>query len=128
MHTRTQAVAAAVNVYVDLTYYADVSRYHESFHKAALIHGLWNGELIAWSLTEFCDVMRNKPSAASLDSPRDHQILSIDQIASCLATVKLRVRLGQARYIDHLTLHFTEGKWLITSKAYHIAQILPPGS
>jgi len=45
-----------------------------------------------------------------------------------LATAKVRVRIGQTCFIDNLTFHRIDGKWLVTSKAFHIARVFPPGS
>jgi hypothetical protein len=123
-----QAVASAINGYFDLMYDADDNRFFEVFHDASLIHGMRDGQLTAWSASEFRDVMRSRPSPAAMQSPRDQQILSIDDIAPNLTTAKVRVRIGQTGFVDHLTLHCIEGRWRITSKAFHVAQVFAPGS
>ena len=69
-------------------------------------------------------MMRNRQSPAALRSPHDQEILSIERSAPQLAVAKVRVRIGQTCFIDHRI----DGKWLVTSKAFHIARIFPPGS
>jgi hypothetical protein len=123
-----QPFTAAINGYFDLMYDADDSRFAEVFHRACLIHGMRDGSLTAWSAAEFRDVMRGRPSPAAMKSPREQQILSVEQTVPDVATAKVRVRIGQIRFIDHLIFHFVDGKWLITSKAFHVAQICPPES
>ncbi|SJZ91656.1 Putative lumazine-binding [Enhydrobacter aerosaccus] len=123
-----QTIATAINGYFDLMYEADDSRFPDVFHEASLIHGLREGKLTAWSASEFRDVMRNRPSPASLKSPRDQEILSIEHTLPDLASAKVRVRIGQIGFLDHLTYHRVDGKWLVTSKAFHVAQIFPTGS
>ena len=123
-----QAIASAINGYFDLMYDADDNQYPAVFQDACLIHGMRNGKLTAWSASEFREVMRGRPSPAAMQSPRDEETLSIEHIAPDLAIAKVRVRIGQTGFLDHLTFHRIEGKWLVTSKAFHVARIFPAGS
>jgi putative lumazine-binding protein len=123
-----QAIASAINGYFDLMYDADDSRFAEVFHDACLVHGLRDGKLVAWSATGFRDLMRNRPSPAAMKSPRDQEILSIEQTLPDMATAKVRVRIGQTGFVDHLVFHRIDGKWLITAKAFHVARVFPEGS
>ena len=125
---QNQAIASAIEGYFDLMYEAADGRFPEVFHDASLIHGLREGKLAAWSAAEFRALMRGRPSPASLKSPRDQEILGIDCTAPGLATAKVRVRIGQTGFVDHLVFHRIDGKWLVTSKAFHVAQVFPPGS
>jgi len=63
-----------------------------------------------------------------MQSPRDQEILSIEHGAPDLAIAKVRVRICQTGFLDHLIFHRIEGKWLITSKAFHVARVFPPGT
>jgi hypothetical protein len=123
-----QPIASAINGYFDLMYEADDDRFLEVFHIACLIHGIRDGKLTAWSASEFRDVMCSRPSPAAMKSPREQEILSIEHTARELAAAKVRVRIGQICFIDHLILHRIDEKWLVTSKAFHIARVFPPGS
>jgi hypothetical protein len=125
---QSQAVASAINGYFDLMYDADDNRFLEVFHRACLVHGMRDGKLIAWSASEFRDVMRGRPSPAAMESPRDQEILSIEHTAPELAAAKVRVRIGQTCFVDHLIIHCIDGKWLVTSKAFHVERVFPPGS
>lgn len=123
-----QAIASAINGYFDLMYDADDNRFLEVFHDACLVHGLQDKKLTAWSASEFRDVMRGRPSPASMKSPRDQEILSIEHTMPEVAIAKVRVRIGQTCFIDYLTFHRMHGRWLVTSKAFHVARVFPPGS
>jgi Putative lumazine-binding len=122
-----QTIATAINGYFDLMYDADDNKFPEVFHDACLIHGLRDGQLAAWSASQFRDVMRNRPSPAAMKSPREQEIISIEQAVPDLAIAKVRVRIGQTGFVDHLIFHCIDGKWLVTSKAFHIAQVFPSG-
>ncbi|MBV9632291.1 MAG: nuclear transport factor 2 family protein [Xanthobacteraceae bacterium] len=121
-------IASAINGYFDLMYDADDNKFPEVFHDACVIHGLREGQLAAWSAAEFREVMRNRPSPAAMKAPREQEIISIEQLVPDLAIAKVRVRIGQTGFVDHLIFHRVDGKWLVTSKAFHVAQIFPAGS
>jgi Putative lumazine-binding len=123
-----QSITSAINGYFDLMYEADDNRFLTVFHGSSLVHGVREGKLIAWSASEFRDVIRSRPSPAAMKSPREQEILSIECTAPDLAAAKVRVRVGQTRYIDHLIFHHIDGKWLITSKAFYVAKVFPSGS
>lgn len=123
-----QTIASAIKGYFDLMYDANDDQFLEVFHGACLVHGMRDGKLAAWSASEFRDVMRNRPSPAAMKSPREQEVLNIEQTAPELATAKVRVRIGQTGFIDHLVFHRIDGRWLITSKAFHVARVFPPGS
>ena len=125
---QSQTIASAINGYFDLMYDADDNQFLEVFHGACLVHGLRDGKLIAWSASEFRDVMRGRPSPAAMKSPRDQEILSVERTAPELAAAKVRVRIGQTCLVDHLIFHRIDGKWLVTSKAFHVQRVFPPGS
>jgi hypothetical protein len=123
-----QTITSAINGYFDLMYDADDNQFLEVFHHACLVHGMRDGKLTAWSASEFRDVIRGRPSPAVMKSPREQAILSIEHTAPELAAAKVRVRIGQTCFVDHLIFHRIDGKWLVTSKAFHVAQVFPPGS
>jgi Putative lumazine-binding len=123
-----QAIASAINGYFDVMYDADDKRFLDVFHGACLVHGMRDGKLTAWSASQFRDVMHGRPSPAAMKSPREQEILSIEHTAPELAAAKVRVRIGQTCFVDHLIFHRIDRKWLITSKAFHVARVFPPGS
>jgi len=122
------AIASAIGRYLDLMYDADDRHFSAVFHDACLIHGMQRGTFTVWSAAEFRDVIRGRPSPAAVNSPRDQAILTIEQSAPDLAVTKVRVRIGQTCFVDHLILHCIDGNWLVTTKAFHVARVFEPGS
>ncbi len=122
------SLASAITAYFDLMYSSDDARFPEVFHEVCVIHGMRDGKLMAWSASEFRDLMRNRPSPASTGAPRQQETIRLDQNSPDMATAKVRVRIGQTCFLDELILHRTDGKWFITSKAFHIENVIPPGS
>jgi len=125
---QSEAIAAAINLYFDLMYDGDDNRFPAVFHDTSLIHGMRDGMLVTWSAPEFREVMRSRSSPASMNSPRDQKILGVELTAPTLAAAKVRVRIGQTCFVDHLILHRIDGRWFVTAKAFHIDRIFPAGS
>ena len=123
-----QAIASAIDGYFNLMYDVDDSRFREVFADACIVHGIRDGKHTVRSAAEFRDFIRSRPSPASMRSPREEGIISIEQTAPDLAIAKVRVRAGQTGFIDHLVFHRIDGKWLVTTKAFHVAQVFPAGS
>ena len=123
-----QTIASAIGGYFDLMYDADDSRFFQVFHAVCQVHGLRDGELSAWPAAEFREMMRGRPSPAVMRSPRDQEILSIEHTAPDMAAAKVCVRIGQTGFVDHLIFHRIDKRWLVTSKAFHIARVFPTGS
>jgi hypothetical protein len=63
-----------------------------------------------------------------MGSPRQQKIVRVEESSPAMAAAKVRVRIGQTCFLDHLILHRLDGQWLVTSKAFHVEQVLPPGS
>ncbi len=123
-----QAITFAIDGYFNLMYDVDDSRFRDVFADACIVHGIRDGKHTVRSAAEFRDFIQSRPSPASMKSPREEAIISIDQTAPDLAIAKVRVRAGQTGFIDHLVFHRIDDRWLITTKAFHVAQVFPEGS
>jgi len=123
-----QAIASAIDAYFNLMYDVDDSQFRDVFSDACIVQGIRDGKHTVRSAAEFRDFIRNRPSPAAMKSPREEAIIAIEQTAPDLAIAKVRVRAGQTGFIDHLVFHRIDGKWLVTTKAFHVAQVFPEGS
>jgi hypothetical protein len=110
----------AVQAYFDLMYDCDTSRLNDVFYKSSHLQGFRDGSMVSWSMDVYRDILNRRQSPKSLNSPREDEILLIDFASATQAVVKVRVRLSAMVFIDHLTWHRIEGKWLITSKGFHV--------
>lgn len=82
---------------------------------------------MAWSASEFRQLIRERPSPAAMGSPRLQEVISVEEISPGMAVAKVRVRIGQVCFLDHLITHNVDGRWLVTAKSFHIERVLPPG-
>lgn len=110
----------AVRAYFDLMYDCDTSRLDDVFYRSSHLHGFRDGKMVSWSMDAYRDVLNKRQSPKSLHSPRADEILFVDFTSPTQALVKVRVRISAMVFVDLLTWHRIDGKWLITSKGFHL--------
>jgi hypothetical protein len=125
-HDAIQGLTEAVQLYFDLLYEVDLSRFDRVFCPTAQLHGLRDGKLIMWPAETYREVLAGRSSPRSVGAPREDQVLLIDLASPTQALVKLRVRVNQTVFVDYLTYHRVDGDWRVTAKAYHVEAPAPP--
>lgn len=115
-------VEEAVKNYFDLMYDCDVSKFSSVFRDTAQLHGFREGKMTVWPAAEYRQILAGRQSPKSLGASREEEILMIDVASDTQALAKVRVRINTAIFVDYLTFHKIDGKWQITSKAYHLQQ------
>ena len=120
IRSRVTSLMDAVQKYFDLMYDCDTSRFDDVFFPGVHLHGFRDGEMKTWSAPVYKDILERRPSPQSQNAPREEEILLVDFASSTQALVKVRVRISSMVFVDHLTWHRIEGKWLITSKGFHL--------
>ena len=110
----------ALQKYFDLMFDCDVSKFDQVFRSTVQLHGLRDGQMIMWSAETYRDILKKRPSPKSLNAPRADEILLIDFASPTQALAKVRVRIANMVFVDFLTWHYVDRKWLITSKGFHM--------
>jgi Putative lumazine-binding len=110
----------ALQGYFDLMYDCDTSRFDQVFRSTVQLHGFRDGKMVMWSASTYRDILDKRQSPKSLNAPRKDEILLMDFASATMALVKVRVRISSMMFVDYLTWHRIDGKWLITSKGFHV--------
>ena len=118
--SRYESLMEALQKYLDLLYDCDTSRFNDVFVSTIHLHGFRDGELKSWSAEVYTDVLNKRQSPKSLNAPREEEVLLVDFASETQALVKVRVRVAAMMFVDYLTWHRINGKWLITSKGFHL--------
>jgi hypothetical protein len=118
--TCVASLMTALQKYLDMMYDCDTSRFDDVFYATAQLHGYRDGKMVCWPNKMYRDILDKRQSPKSLNAPREDEILMVDFASNTQALVKVRVRLVEKVFIDHLTWHHIDGRWLITSKGFHI--------
>jgi hypothetical protein len=117
---RFSSLVDATDRYFDLMYDCDVSRFDRVFAPSVQLHGYRDGQLVVWPAQTYKDILKKRQSPRSLNAPRLNEILAMDFVSTTMAFTKVRVRIVTMVFLDYLTWHYIDGKWLITSKGFHV--------
>lgn len=118
--SQIQELSTAVQLYLDLMYDCDVSRFDKVFYRSAQLHGFRGGEMTCWPVSEYKQILAERTSPQAQGSKREEEILLLDAASPTQALAKVRVRINDMVFVDYLTYHKVDGNWIITSKAYHL--------
>jgi hypothetical protein len=110
----------AIQKYFDLMYDCDIAKFADVFSPTAQLHGYRDGKMVCWPVAEYKEILKGRQSPLSLGSPRQDSILLIDIASPSHALAKVEVRIHAGIYHDYLTYHKIDGRWVITSKGYHL--------
>lgn len=118
------ALLESVQEYFELMHDCDLSRFDRVFASSVQLHGFRDGAMVCWSAQTYRDILAKRQSPKSLGAPRADEILLIDLAAATQAFVKVRLRISSSVFVDYLTWHRIDGRWLITSKGFHLERVL----
>lgn len=110
----------ALQRYLDLMYDCDVSRFDDVFAPTVQLHGFRDGAMQCWPAAVYREILIKRQSPKSLDAPREEALLLLDFASPTQALTKVRVRVAAMLFVDYLTWHLIDGRWLITSKGFHL--------
>ena len=119
-HSSLAGLTEALQGYFDLMYDCDISRFDRVFRSTAQLHGIRDGQMVMWSAETYKDVLTKRQSPKSLKAARADEILLVDFTSGSQAMTKVRVRIASTVFVDYLTWHCIDGKWLITSKGFYL--------
>jgi hypothetical protein len=122
------ALWEAVARYFELMFDGDVTRFDQVFAESAQLHGLRDGSLRRLPAKDYKAALAVNPSPKAKNAPRHQEILLIDFAAPTQAMVKVRVRIDDLQYLDYLSYHRINGRWLITAKSFHVEHRYAPSA
>ena len=90
------------------------------FAPTVQLHGFRDGAMVCWSAATYRDILAKRRSPKSLGASRADEIVMLDLASPTQAFTKVRLRITTMVFVDYLTWHFVDGRWLITSKGFHL--------
>ena len=121
------AIAEAIQLFIDGTARGDRAKLAEAFHPDARMYGAIGAQRFDESMPEFADLVTETP--ADVAGTYRARIASIDQTgdAAC-ATVVEEGFWGTMSFVDYLSLCRLDDRWRIVSKTFAHTGGEPPQS
>lgn len=113
------AAAAAVELYFKALHECDLDKFDEIFHPTASLFDVTDGTFSAVPVKDYREVIRLRQSPASVGQPRDDEMISIDFLSPDIVVTKVRLRIHEHTFLDHLTLAKVDGAFRIVAKTWH---------
>lgn len=124
--TDREAIAAAVQLYIDGASKGDADKLREGFHESAWMYGAVGGQRFDMPISQMTAIVGEHP----LDSDGAYRarITSIEQVGdAATATVEEEGCWGNVSFVDHFTLQKIDGAWKIVNKSFaHTGGEMPP--
>lgn len=96
-------------------YEGDINLLNQIFHPDTYLYGDVKGQPYAKTLAVYLDGVANRQSPKDSGKPFKGSIVSIDVVNS-IAIAKAQVQMYNFIYVDLLSFHLINGKWLIVNK------------
>lgn len=122
---RLSALLDAVDVYFRLLHTGDVRLLDEVFHPAASLFDADEGALFVEPLASWRAVVDARTAPADVGQPRDDEILLIDWLSALSAVVKVRLRVLDQVFVDHLSFVLDDDRFRIVAKTWHLERVDP---
>lgn len=118
MGNQLSDIEHAIHAYLDGFYTGDVDKLAQVFYPGCALTQSVDGVLQVISRDRWLEIMRQRPSPASLGLPRCDEILVIDVVDDFTAHVKLKCAIPPRYFTDLLALLKVEGRWQVVQKIY----------
>lgn len=118
--TDTSGLHHAVDVYLRALYFCDPALLDAVFHPASSLFDVDEGAVFAEPFPQWREVVAHRASPASVGQVREEEILAVDWLSDRAAVVRLRVRVLERTFVDHLSFVNGPDGWQIVAKVWHL--------
>lgn len=123
---RSSELHDAVDIYFRALYNCDPQLLDAVFHPASSLFDVDEGAVFAEPFAQWREVVANRKSPASVGQERDEEILAIDWLSDAAAVVRVRLRVLDSIFVDHLSFVDGPDGWQIVAKVWHLESTIAP--
>lgn len=121
---RTTELHDAIDVYFRALHACDVTLLDSVFHPAASLFDVDEGSVFVDPYPQWREVVAGRPSPASVGQAREEEILLIDWLSDTAAVARVRLRVLDKVFVDHLSFVDGADGWQIVAKVWHLERTL----
>ncbi len=104
--------------YFEGLYQADSDILKPLFHADARYVNTVAGEYTNYSMIEYFTIVRDRRSPATHGQLREDHIISLELDGENMGFAKLSMTMLGRKYLDYLTLMYSDNRWQIVSKVF----------
>jgi Putative lumazine-binding len=125
--TDREAIAAAVQLYIDGASKGDAEKLREGFHESAWMYGAVGGQRFDMPISQMIEIVTGQPLDA--DGAYRARITTIEQVGdAATATLEEEGCWGNLAFTDFFHLQKIDGTWKIVNKSFaHTGGEMPAG-
>jgi Putative lumazine-binding len=118
-------VLATLQTYFDALYNCDLKLFDKVFYSASSLFDGDEGKISVDPIADYREVISKRISPASKGQAREDEVILIDWLCDVAVTAKVRLRIHQNVFIDHLCLVKGVEGWRIVAKVWHLDSVKP---
>lgn len=112
-------IAAVVERYFQALHECDLAKFDEVFHPTCSLFDAMDGQFTAMPIADYRAIIAKRTSPASVDQRREDALISVDLLSPDVGVAKVRLRIHDKVFADHLNLVRVEGRFMIVAKLWH---------
>lgn len=113
------ALVKAVDLYFQALHECNLEKFDQVFHPSCSLFDTDEAKLTVVPIAEYRGVIAERVSPKSLGQPRDDRLISADFLSADMAVTKVRLRIHDKVFIDHLNWACIDGSFVIVAKLWH---------
>ena len=113
------ALLDAVELYFQALHECDLAKFDRVFHPASSLFDSLDGQVTAMPVAAYREVIAHRRPPAAAGQPREDALLALDLLSPEAAVAKVRLRIHEHVFVDHLVLMRQGERFVITAKAWH---------
>lgn len=109
----------AIELYCTALHECSLAKFDQVFHPSCSLFDSLEGVLTAMPIAEYREVIAKRTSPHSVGQARDDALISLDFLSPDAAVVKLRIRIHDQVFLDHLSFARVDHRFMIVAKVWH---------
>ncbi|MFM0169344.1 nuclear transport factor 2 family protein [Paraburkholderia sediminicola] len=109
----------AVDLYFQALHECDLDKFDRVFHTSCSLFDMDDGKLTVVPIADYRRVIAERVSPMSKGQKRDDALISADFLSTDIAVTKVRLRIHDKVFIDHLNWAYVNGSFVIVAKLWH---------
>jgi len=110
---------SAIALYFEALYTCNLDLVDKVFHPSASLFDTEHGTVTIDPIVNYRQTLAERIPPKQTNQSRQDEVLLIDRLSDTVAMVKVRIKIHQNIFVDHLSYVKSESGWQIVAKIWH---------